>query len=438
MKVTLEDISPVQKKLLVEIDSQDVNKKLNEAYRELGKKAKVPGFRQGKIPRKILETHFRDQVVEDVGRNLITDTLPNSFKETEVFPLGMPLIEKESLKQGENFKYSALVEVRPHFSPKDYLGVEVEKEKCTVTEKDVQDRLDQILKSRGQLTPVDEDRPVRKDDYVELDYEGFEGERQLDNIKASNFLLQVGSNDFHPQFEEGLIGLKKGEKTQLEVDFEESYFHSMLAGKNVNFKVEIIDIKALVLPEPDDEFARSLDAEFRDLEGLKSKLREAVTAEKENTTDAEMKQSLMQKISDSLDFDLPKSLVESEIDRAVGTLKENLMRNGSNLEMIGIPEEKLRDDFRPGSEKRVKEMLILEKIAKQEGIAADEEDLAQGFMDLAATSNQDPQAIRKYYEARGIIDMFEQKVVEKKTLNHLVENAKIIETDNSLENQNIS
>jgi trigger factor len=429
MKTTLEDISAVKKKLLVEIESLEIDKKLDEAYRDLGKRAKIPGFRPGKVPRKILEGRFGNQVVEDVTKGLISDTFPQAINEVKAFPLGPPLLEKETLKQGQNFKYSAVMEVRPQFEVKDYLGLDVEKEKFSVTDEDVMKQLEQIRESNGKLTSIEEQRPVQKDDYVILDYEAFEGDSPLEGIKSPNFLLKVGSNDFHPKFEESLIGLNKESETEIEVDFEETYRHSKLAGKSVKFKTRITDIKEMVLPDLNDEFAKNLGAEFKDLADLKDKVRESITAQEKKGVDRDLKRRLMEKISAGVDFELPQVLVDSEVDYAIENIKQNLIRSGSNLEKAGISEEKIRKDFKPASEKHVKEMLILGEIAVQEKITVKEEDLSEGYKDLAATMGQDPETIRKYYEARNLVDSLKEKLLEEKTLNYLVDHANITEVD---------
>jgi trigger factor len=429
MKASLEDISSVKKKLLVEIESQEVDKKFNEAFKELGKKAKIPGFRPGKVPRKILERHFGNQVVEDVTKNLISETFPRAIEEVETFPYGPPLLEKEVLKQGQNFKYSAVMEVRPKFELKNCLGLEVEKDKCLVTEEDVQDQLNKIRQAHGKLNSIDQDRPIQRDDYVALDYTGFEGDQPLDGINSENFLLKVGGHEFHPKFEEALIGLNKDAEAEINVDFEDSYPHPKLAGKNIKFKVKIIDIKEMVLPELNDEFAQNLGSDLKDFQDLKNKVRETITAQEEKRIDRETKQRLLEKISDDVDFELPQVLVESELDYAVENVKQSIIRSGSNLEKAGLSEAKLRQDFRATSEKRVREMLILGEIADQEKITLDEDDIAEGFKNLAATTGQDPDTLRKYYETRNLLDSLREKLLEEKTLNYLIEHANIIEVN---------
>jgi len=425
MRTNLEDITSVKKKISVEIEFEEVDRKFNKVYKELGKQVKIPGFRQGKVPRKILERHIGSQVTEDVAKDLINETFPGALDEVKTFPLGVPTLEKETLKQGQDFKYSAIMEVRPQFEIDKYLGLEVEKETFSVTEQDVQDQLAQIRNAHGTLTSIDSDRAIKKNDHVVLDYQGFEKGQPLEEIHASNFLLKVGGNDFHPKFEESLIGLKKDGEAEIKVEFESGYPHTKLAGKTVDFKVKILDIKKMVLPELNDEFAQNLGADLKDLKDLNNKVRETILAQEEKRIDSELKQNLLKKVSDSVDFELPQTLVEAEIEQVVENVKQNLIRSGSNLEKTGLSEEKLRKDFRPASEKRVKNLLILGEIAKQEKLAVNEEDLNRGFKDLAASTGQDAETLRKYYQARNLMDALEEKLLEEKTLNYLVENATI-------------
>ena len=429
MKTTLEDISPVKKKLLIEIDSKEVDKKLNHAYGEIRKSAKIPGFRPGKVPRKILETYFGNQVIDDVTRELISESFPKAVDEVKTFPLGQPILEKEALKQGQDFNYSAIIEVRPEFEVKDYLGLGVEKEICSISEEDVQKRLEEIREANGKMASIEEERLIRDGDFVIVDYEGFEDGQSLEDVKSSNLLVKVGKNDFHPKFDEALIGLKKEDETEVGIDFEEDFYHTKLAGKSVNFKIKIVDIKELVLPELNDEFASNLGADLKDLDSLKNELKNAITSQEEKRIDRELKQRLLEKISEGIDFELPEVLIDAEIDFSTRRLNDNLERSGSSLEKAGISEAGLKKEFRPASEKRVREMLILDRIAKQDQINIDDDDLEEGYGKLAESMGQDVETVKKYYEARGQVDSLKEELLKEKTLNYLVDHANISEME---------
>ena len=425
MKTEISDINPVKKKLTVEIGAGEVDKKIRQAYNALGKRAKIPGFRRGKIPRRILEQYFGDQVTEEVTRDLVNETLPKAVEETEAFPITIPAVENETLKEGQSFKYSAIMEVKPDFDIKDYLGIEVEEEILAVSDEDVDNELAQIRKNNGKLTSVEEDRPLQMDDYAIINYEGFEDNTPIEGIKSENFPVQIGSNQFHEDFEKGLMGLKKGDRTETAVLFPEDHHHPKLAGKEVDFKVEVKEIKAMEIPALDDEFAKSLGADFEDLEGLKQRIKEEITTREEKRIDRELKGRLMKEISGSVEFDLPQSLVDSEIRNAIENVNQNLMRAGSDLEKAGLSEERLKEEFRPGSEKRVKEMLILGEIASREALSVTDLELNQGFEETAANLGQDAQVLRQYYESNRLLESFRQRLLDEKTLKFLVEGAKV-------------
>jgi len=429
MKASIEQITPVKKRLTVEIDAEEVNRKIEDAYKELKKRAKVDGFRPGKVPRNILERYFGEQVTQDVKRGLLSESLPQAFEETKIFPVVMPVIENESLKAGEGYKYVALMEVRPEFELKDYMGLEVEKESVSVNDETVNSQLEEIRRVNSRLKPLEEDRGIRNDDCAILEYEAFEGEKPIEGVKAQNFLVRVGNNQFHPEFEKSLIGLKAGQSAEITVDFEKEHSNTKLAGKRVLFKVKVTDVKLMELPELNDDFAKSLGADLNDLESLKNRIRDDIKAREEKRVDRELKRKLLDKIGATVTFDLPESLVESEMRYAVETVKQNLLRMASNFDKAGLTEEKVRQDFRSASEKRVKDLLILGEVARQHDLSLSEMELDEGFADLAKGIGQDPKMVRQYYESKDLLEGFRDRLLEEKTLNYLVKGAKIREVE---------
>ncbi len=429
MKTVLEEVSPVKKKLIIEIEADEIDKRVDKAFRQFGKKAKLRGFRPGKIPRKILESYFGDQVLEDVTNSLIKETLPEAMDETSTLPLSVPVVENEVLKIGQNYKYSAVMEVRPEFELKEYLGIEAGKEKCVVTDEDVARQIEEIRIARGNLKPVIEDRGIGEGDYAIIDYEAFEGDRAVEGIKSENFSLNIGKKKFYPGIEEALIGSKKGDDKEIKVDFEDNYFHSKLAGKSVRFRVHIKEIKEAELPELNDEFAKGLGGKFSGLDDLKKKVREELIEREEKRIDRDLQESILKKISESVEFELPESLVEPEIQSSIENIKQNLIRAGSSIDKSGLDETKLKEEIRPAAEKSVKNMLILGEIAKQNNLSITEDDLTKGFEEMSRGIGHEPQEIRRYYEANNLMDAFRQTLLKEKTLKFLVENAKVTEVD---------
>jgi trigger factor len=341
----------------------------------------------------------------------------------------MPVIENETLNAGEGYKYVALMEVRPEFELKDYMGLEVDKELVSISEEVVNSQIEEIRRVNSRLKPLEEDRGIRNEDCAVLEYEAFEGGKPIEGMKAQNFMIRVGSGQFHPEFEKGLLGFKTGESIDITVDFATDHSNAKLAGKKVLFKVKVTDVKIMETPELNDDFAKSLGADFNDLETLKNRIREDIKAREEKRVDRELKKRIMDKIGATVNVDLPESLVESEMRYAVETVKQNLLRMGSSFEKSGLTEEKVREDFRAASERRVKDLLILGEIAKQKDLSLSETDLDEGFADFAKGIGQDPKVVRQYYEAKGLLEGFRDRLLEEKTLNYLVKGAKIREVE---------
>jgi trigger factor len=429
MKTALEVISPVKKKLVVEVEPEEVNRKVEETYRSLGKSAKVAGFRPGKIPRGILERYYSQQVAEEVARELVKETLPKAMDETKTYPITLPLIENEMLKSGESFKYTAVLEVKPEFELKDYMGLEVEKEIVQVKDEEVEKQLEEIRKANGKLVPVEEDRPIQEGDFAIVQYVAYHEGKPVENLKADNYPVKVGGSEFHPDFEKALLGHKPGDSARVNVQFEAEHANPKLAGKRVDFQIQVKGIKELKVPNLDDEFARGLNADFENLEALRQKVRDELKSREESRTDRELKRRLLSKISQKVEFELPESLVEEEIEYGMASLNQNLARMGSSLEKAGLKKEKLREEFRPAAEKRVKELLLLGEIARQHDLQTEASEIEEAIGRIAAGMNQDPAVVRQYYEANRMVDPLRQRLLEEKTLNFLAKGANIRELE---------
>jgi trigger factor len=426
MKTNVEDISPVKKRLMIEIDAKEIDNRVNEAYRRFGKRARIKGFRPGKVPRKILENYFSEDILEDVTSSLIKETFPEALEETKAYPLNMPVIENDTVREGQDYRYSAVFEVKPEFEIKDYLGIEVEREKVSITKEDVARQLDQIREARGKLLSVEDERGIKQGDVVIIDYAGFDGDKEIEGVKGENYGLRIGDKQFYQGVEEALIGSKKGDQSEVRVDFEDEYFHSRLAGKSVNFKVKVKDIKEVELPDLDEEFVKGL-GDFKDLKALEKKIKEDLTVREQARVEKDLKEKVLGKITDSVDFQLPDSLVDGEIKGSLERIKQDLLKSGSSLQKAGLNEARLEEEIRPAAEKRVKGMLVLAEIAGQNGLKVEESDLTESFEEISRSMGQDPETIRQYYEANNLIGALRESILKEKTLKYLVDSAKVTE-----------
>jgi trigger factor len=425
METNIEEISQVKRRIDVEIEAEEVNKKLDQAYRELSKNVKVKGFRPGKVPRRILEQYYSKHILSDVKSDLIEESFSKVIEENKLFPLGKPSLEDEAIRPGESFRYTIHMEVRPDFELKDYMGISVEKEILNVSEDDVDKKLEGIREAHADLTSITENREIRDGDYVIIDYEGFWNEKPLKGIKGQDSLIHVGSKNFYPEVESGIVGLKKAAGKNIEIDFKEDFHDKRLAGKRLTFAITIKDIKKKELPELNDDFAKGLGSDIESFSDLRMRVREDITLQEERRIDRELKKRLLKKIADSVDFELPEVAVENEIERSIATIKQNFLLRGVQFESAGISEEKMREDFRKGAEEKVKEDLVLSKIANLESISIEEHEIREGFQKLAAQTGKDMATLHRYYEENDLVDSFRNQLLVEKVLNHCVQGAKI-------------
>jgi trigger factor len=282
--VQVEEISSVKRKLSFDISWMDVKNELDAVYRDVGRKAKIKGFRQGKVPRKILETTYKDHVEGETVTNLVNKYYWNAIKEKGIIAVTQPDIDQNGIEDNKSFTFTATVEVEPAIDPKDYEGLILEKEEKQVTESDVESRLQEIRHMFGTMEEVNEDREIKNGDFAVIDFEGTLDGESLKEMTAENYLLEIGSSMFLPEFEDQIIGLKKSQTKQIDVKFPEEYGVKRIAGKDVVFSVTVKNIKERKLPEIDDNFIRNFE-KYETLEGLKQDIKKSL--EEENKANSE-------------------------------------------------------------------------------------------------------------------------------------------------------
>ncbi len=424
MNVSVEEISSIKKKVSIEIPGDEVTKEVDSFYKDLGKKAKIKGFRPGKVPRNILERYFKDYVKAEVVQKLIGESYPKALTETNLEPVSPPVIDPGEFNEGKPFQYSAVVEVKPDIKLEGYAGLKIEGKKEELKDEEVEARLKSLQNMHANLKTVSEDRPIQTGDYVIVDYDASVGGKPLEGAKAVDFTVEVGSGQFIPTFEEKLIGLKPGEESEIEVSFPEDYGYQKWAGKTILFHVKIKEIKEKVLPVLDDEFAKDL-GDYSSLEELKTKLRGEIEKEKELALERQLKDQVVDQLLEANPFEVPESLVEEQTKALVSDTKLRLAAQGVDLKNLGVTEEKLQGDYKAMAQKQVKTFLILEKIASQEGIAVTDEEVDERLKEMAERMHQKFDVVKRYYEKNGLLPEVKAGILRDKTLNFLLEKANV-------------
>ncbi|MBS3906434.1 MAG: trigger factor [Syntrophaceae bacterium] len=424
MNIIVEEISSIKKKVNVEIPLEQVTKEVESLYRQVGKQAKIKGFRPGKIPRGILERHFKDYVKSEAIQKLIQETYPAALSEKDLHPVSPPVIDPGELESGKPFQYSATVEVKPDIKIEGYIGLNIDGKKESAKEEEVEERLKGLQNLHAQLRTVPEPRPIQSGDHVIIDYEARMDNKPLEEGKAVDFTVEVGGGRFIPALEEKLVGLNLEEEKEIEVPFPEDYGYKKWAGKTVSFLVKVKEIKEKVLPPLDDEFAKDL-GDYASLEGLKAKLKEEIEKEKELVLDRQLKDQMIEQLIQANFFEIPESLVVEQAKALVSDTKLRLASQGIALKNLNIPEEKLQEDYREAAQKQVRTYLILEKIAAREGMTVTDEEADERLQSISERTHQKFDVVKRYYEKNGLIPELKTGILTDKTLNFLLEKANI-------------
>ena len=437
MQVTVEDLSTVKKVLHVEIPEKVVVGELDKAYKDLKKNAKVKGFRPGKTPRTVLERLYKKDVNADVSSKLIQESLIDAIKEAELNIVGRPEIEPPIADGKGPYKYDATVEIEPEIETVDFKGLTLKKNLYKVSAEEMDAQLKMLQKNLAQQKTLEEDRPAREGDFVLIDYEGFkDGKPFAETQKTENFTLKIGDGPILKEFDEQLIGMSTGESREVKVHFPEDYFNNKVANLEITFNVKLNGIREVVLPEIDDEFAKDL-GKYETLGQLKEEISSNLLKGYEKRSDQEVQEQIFTALLEKVNFEVPDSLIAFELEGIIEEVERTLTYHGSSLEERSLTKEDLAEKYRDTAIKQVRRRLILKKIVGQENLTLSDEDLENGYKDMAEAFNRPVEEIRNFYEQKGSnIEFFKTSLLEKKALKLIIENSSQEIVEPELESKN--
>ncbi len=422
--IKVEDISSVKKKLSFDIPWADVKNELDTVYRKVGRTAKVKGFRPGKIPRAILEKYYREQAEEETVAALVNRVYWKTLQDKDIPAVTQPQIEQKGIEQDKDFSFSAIVEVEPHIDPKDYLGLELEKEDPAVTEGELEKRLQDIRQMFSTMEDLDEDRGVIEGDFITLNFIGKIDGEPLKELTAENHLLEIGSKTFVPGFEEQLKGMRKGENRSFVIKFPETDVPAHLAGKDVEFSVNVVGIRIKRAPEIDENFIKNFE-KYESLEALKSDVRKNLEEEKKQKIAADLDKTISDKLLACNDFEAPDSFIENQIHHMLYNMRQRMVSGGMDPKKATELALKFRDQCREEATKIVKTVILIKNIARKEGMTVDDKEWEKQIAEMAAQKSQDYETLKKSLEKDDLIDSIKSEILSRKTYEFLIEKAHI-------------
>ena len=430
MKVTVEDVSAVQKRLRVEIQPEVVVKELDKIYNKIKREAQIKGFRPGKAPRALLERYYKPQAEQEAISSLVGDAYPKILEEQAIQAAAEPEIESAKIAEDGILRFDALIPVRPGFEPQGYRGVAVERRKPKVTDEQVEAEIQRLRDSKAQMAPVEEDRALASGDFADIDFLGTLNGTPFPGGAAKDHVLELGSGSFIPGFEEQVVGMKVGDEKDVSVTFPADYGNKTLAGKAVVFHVKVNGIKRREVPDLNDELAKGLEgAGLQTVEDLRRYLRDELLAQDENAAGRDMRERVAATLVAANPFDLPPIMVEKQLEHIMENARQQMLYSGFPRERINAFLEGRRDGFRVEAERTVRFSLILDRIADVEGIAVTDEELQQKLTQVAMMSDKPIEAVSAEYQKENRLESLRDRLRDEKVVDLVVNSAKIALVD---------
>jgi len=377
MKIEVESVSPVERKVTIEVDPDRVAKELESAYVGLGRRVKLRGFRPGKAPRKVLERHFRSEIEGEVAEKIVQSTFAEAVRVEDIDIVAPPHVSiTEGVAEGKPLRYTARVEVKPKLSPKDYKGLEVTRRPPSVTDEDVAAEITKIQDSMAQLEPVEGRFDAQEGDWAVVDHEGTIDGKPFEGSRAEGVTIRVAPGSVAEGNLGALAGKKLGDTVEIEEPFAADHRNEELRGKTAKMKVTLKALKTRQLPQIDDALAKSLGVEgVETLEQLRARIRADLEKREARRAENELRDGLVKAALAKNEFEVPPALVERAIDAMLEGAAERFARQGIDIRRLELDYARMRADLREQALLQVRGRLLLESIAETEKVDVTDEDL---------------------------------------------------------------
>lgn len=424
MQVSVETLKGLERKVIVSVPAEKIEEEVGLRLKNLARKAKVDGFRPGKVPMNVVVKRFSDSVRQEVAKDMVQSTLYEALKTNELIPAGSPFVDPESVEPGKDFKYTAVFEVFPEIKINELNQTEVNIAHATVKESDLTAMLDKLRQQNQDWKEVA--RAVKKDDKIMIDFEGFLDDKPFEGGAAENFELIMGSGSMIPGFEEGLVGAKLDTQCDLKVNFPKDYSHKDLAGKEATFKVTVKKVMEGCLPELDDAFAVKFNINEGGVDALRKDIRQNMERELDRRLSAMNREAIFDKLLEINKFDLPMALIDQEIAHLKHEMYHRVFGH-EHSEHEQIPDFP-RALFEEQANRRVHLGLLFSEYVKKHAINV-EPSRVDAMIEKLASAYESPDELRSWYKGnKERLAEIEALVMEELVSEKILEDAKVIKT----------
>lgn len=427
MNVTVERVEN-EATLKITAPAAEVNAGYKKAVQKIADQANIPGFRKGKAPRAIIEMHYGKEAVKQEAFEIVANkAYSEALNQEKLIPVSDPKVEESTFEEGKDMELTIKVTLKPEPELGEYKGLHVEKKEVEVTDEQVDAQIKDMMGRDAKMVVAEEGAVIEKGDFAIINFAGTVDGEPFSGGEGKGYPLEVGSNSFIPGFEDQLVGLSKGDSTDVEVTFPEDYFVKDLAGKEAIFKVNIQDVKRKELPELNDEYVAS-KTEFKTVEDLRANYKERMQKAAEANAKAEYEHELIDLAVANAKFSVPEIMIEDKISQMVEEMKMSLESRKMSLDMYmqytGLDMAKIRENQRPVAEENVKTDLVLDAIAKAEDIQVDMADVDAEIAAISAQHGASPEEVKKIIKGNGTMGLLLANILRRKAAHVVIDSAK--------------
>ena len=427
MNVTVERVEN-EATLKITAPAAEVNAGYKKAVQKIADQANIPGFRKGKAPRAIIEMHYGKEAVKQEAFEIVANkAYSEALDQEKLIPVSDPKVEESTFEEGKDMELTIKVTLKPEPELGEYKGRHVEKKEVEVTDEQVDAQIKDMMGRDAKMVVAEEGAVIEKGDFAIIDFAGTVDGEPFSGGEGKGYPLEVGSNSFIPGFEDQLVGLSKGDSTDVEVTFPEDYFVKDLAGKEAIFKVNIQDVKRKELPELNDEYVAS-KTDFKTVEELRANYKERMQKAAEANAKAEYEHELIDLAVANAKFSVPEIMIEDKISQMVDEMKMSLESRKMSLDMYmqytGLDMAKIRENQRPVAEENVKTDLVLDAIAKAEDIQVDMADVDAEIAAISAQHGASPEEVKKIIKGNGTMGLLLANILRRKAAHVVIDSAK--------------
>lgn len=427
MNVTVERVEN-EATLKITAPAAEVNAGYKKAVKKIADQVNIPGFRKGKAPRAIIEMHYGKEAVKQEAFEIVANkAYSEALDQEKLIPVSDPKVEESVFEEGKDMELTIKVTLKPEPELGEYKGLHVEKKEVEVTDEQVDAQIKDMMGRDAKMVVAEEGAVIEKGDFAIIDFAGTVDGEPFSGGEGKGYPLEVGSNSFIPGFEDQLVGLSKGDSTDVEVTFPEDYFVKDLAGKEAVFKVNIQDVKRKELPELNDEYVAS-KTDFKTVEELRANYKERMQKAAEANAKAEYEHELIDLAVANAKFSVPEIMIEDKISQMVDEMKMSLESRKMSLDMYmqytGLDMAKIRENQRPVAEENVKTDLVLDAIAKAEDIQVDMADVDAEIAAISAQHGAAPEEVKKIIKGNGTMGLLLANILRRKAAHVVIDSAK--------------